>query len=393
MKRWRLIPMLFVALGAALNAFADAPTLRVTQLFGKPVVDASGAPIGEVDDVVVDTSEGRVAFTVISVGVRLVAIPLPSPELSIDAGRVVLAMGRGRLDAMPTFDAAAAAPRLRRAREILAADLKDRQGADIGDVKDLVIGLVDGKIASVVVAFDPKWYDKEGWVALPRQSVRHEGRDFVANFNREDMRPASQAQAEQRRADEVRAAAASVDRDERASQLIGRTLVDAQGRPVGEIADLAVDPRTGRIAHALVAAAGGGLAALPLPAKDLTRNGDRLVLASGAAGLTAASPDGNLRRASGLMKASLADFKGKEVGGVRDLVVNLGAGKVRYAVAEFDPSWVLAGKLVAVKFSSGEPMRVELNDLMGAMVFDKGGWPDLNNPQYRANIDHYLERR
>jgi sporulation protein YlmC with PRC-barrel domain len=391
MKPLSLIPMLLAALAAALGAQAQSP-VQVTQLAGKPVVNANGASVGEFYDVAVDTEEGRVAFVIISVGMRLVPIALPSTELMIDPSRIVLTTDRARLDATPTFDASAAAPRVRPARELFGGDLRDQQGADIGDVKDLVFNPADGAIASVVVAFDRKWHDQEGWVALPRASVRHQGRDLVANFKREDMRPASVAQAEQRSADAARAAALSPDRDERATTLIGQPLVDAKGQPLGTVTDLSVEAGTGRIAQVLVGAGGGGMVALPLPAKGLTRDGGKLVLEAGAAGLAPPQGDAKLKRASDLMKAKLADTRGKDVGRLHDLVVNLAAGKVHYAVAEFDPSWVQAGKVVAIRFPP-ESMRVELNDLMGAMIFDQGGWPDLNNPQYLANIDQYLGKR
>lgn len=391
MKPQRLLPMLLMVLGAALGAHAQSP-MQATQLAGRPVVDASGATVGEFYDVAVDAQAGRVVSAIVSIGMRLVPIALPSPELAIGADRIVLKTSRATLDAIPTFDAAASAPQVVRARDLFGGDLKDKQGADIGDVKDLVFNPADGTIASVVVAFDRKWHDQEGWVALPLQSVRSQGRDFVANFNREDMRPASVAQAEQRRADAAHAVAISPNRDERASQLIGQPVVDAKGQALGIVADLAIEAGTGKITQVLVSGAGGAPAALALPARGFTRDGSKLVLEAGAAALAAPAAGARGKRASELMRAKLADPRGKDIGQVRDLVVNLGAGKVHYAVAEFDPGWVQAGKVVAIRLPP-ESLRVELNDLMGAMIFDANGWPDLNNPQYIANIDQYLARR
>jgi sporulation protein YlmC with PRC-barrel domain len=392
MKLQRLISALLVTLGAALQAYGQAPpTARVLELTDRPVVDAAGAKLAEVYDVVVDTTEGRVAYLVVTVGLRVVPIPMPSPEISIQADRVVLAMSRARLEATPTLDMSALGANYKRGRDILGADLKDQKGIDIGDVKDLVVNTVDGMIANVVIAFDPKAWDQPGWVALPRSSVRHEGRDFVATFNLDDMRPATQAQAEQRRIDAARAAAVSVNRDERASQLVGRKIIDAQGKPVGEVTDLAIDPGSGSIPYMIVNAASGGAVALPLPVKDLRRSDSFLVLPAGAQALSAPPAGAAARRASEILAKNLVDARGKNVGKLRDLVVNLGAAKVHYAVAEFDPSWVQAGQLVTVRLPR-EDMKMELNALMGAMMFSQGAWPDLNNEQFLANIEGYLAK-
>jgi len=275
---------------------------------------------------------------------------------------------------------------------MLGGELRDQAGKKLGEVKDLVIGLVDGTIANVVIAFDPKVWEQQGWVALPRSSVTPQGRDFVATFNMDDMRPASQAAAEQRARELARAKAVSVDRDERMSALVGRKVVDPQGKPLGELTDLGIDPNTGKILYAMVNAGGTPLA-IALPSPQLKRAGDEIVLESGAAGLAPPPSSASARRASEVMKKTLVDPRGKEVGRVRDLVVNLGKGTVHYAVAEFDGAWVAPGNLVTVR-APKEDGKVELNALMGAMIFDPAGWKgaDLNNEQYLANIDKYLGR-
>jgi len=77
---------------------------------------------------------------------------------------------------------------------------------------------------------------------------------------------------------------------------------------------------------------------------------------------------------------------------VRDMVVNLASGKVRYAVAEFEPSWIAAGYLVPIKVP-GEDRKIELNALTGSMIFEAARWPDINHPQFIANMDAYLARQ
>ena len=389
MKLKRLFPLLLALLGAALPAFAQAPTARLGELGERPVVDARGAKIADIYDVVVDTEEGRAAYLVVSVGMKVIPIAIPSTELGFTADKVELTMDRARLESAPALDMSALGPRYKRGRDIVGGKLKDQKGATIAAVKDLVINLTDGQIANVVVEFDPKAWDQKGWVALPRSSVRHDGADFVATFSLDDMRPASQAAAEARAREIARAKAVSVDRDERMSQLVGRKLVDPQGKALGDIADFAIDPATGRIPYVMVNAGGSPLA-LALPSADIKRAGDEIVLAAGAAALAPPPTGASAKRASEVMKRALVDFRGKEVGRLRDLVVNLGTGKVHYAVAEFDAAWVQGGHLVTVRLPKDD-MKVELNALMGAMLFPPNGWPDLNNEQYLANIDNYLK--
>jgi hypothetical protein len=40
-----------------------------------------------------------------------------------------------------------------------------------------------------------------------------------------------------------------------------------------------------------------------------------------------------------------------------------------------------------------DDMKIELNALMGAMIFQQGAWPDINTPQFLANIDAYLAKQ
>ena len=77
---------------------------------------------------------------------------------------------------------------------------------------------------------------------------------------------------------------------------------------------------------------------------------------------------------------------------MRDVVVNLGTGKVHYAVAEFEPAWIAAGYLVTIKVPR-EDGRIELNALTGTMLLEQKAWPDINHPQFIANIDAYLAKQ
>lgn len=391
MKLARLIAATVLSLGAALPAFSQGQVVRLGEYDDRPVQDSGGAKIADIYDVVVDTEEGRAAYFVFSVGLKVVPIAVPSPEMTLAPDRVVLAMERGRLQALPALDMAALGPRYKRGRDIIGTTLKDAKGDTLGEVKDLMIDLANGAVASLVIAFDPKVREDKGWVALPRQSVRYDSGAYVATFNLEDMRPEAEARAEQRRIEAAKAAAMTIDRDVRLSQLVGRKFVDPQGKPVAQITDIVADAAGGRILYVAVNMAGGGPSAIAIPAQGLARSGEDIVVPAGAAAFAPPPSSAGGKRLSEVAKKALVDARDKPVGNVRDVVVNLATGRVHYAVAEFEPGWIAPGHLVTIKMPR-EDGKVELNALMGAMIFEQKAWPDINNPQFIANIDAYLAK-
>ncbi len=391
MKLSSLFASFVLVFSAALPALGQAPSqpVRLGELDDRPVVDASGAKVADVYDIVVDTEEGRAAYIVFSVGMKVIPVPMPSTDMVFTRDRIELAFPRGRLEGMPALDMASLGPRYKRGRDLAGTVLKDPKGATLGEVKDFMVDLTNGSVAAVVVAFDPKVRQEQGWVAIPRQSLRFESGGYIATFNLEDMRPEAQARAEQKRIDEARALATTVNRDDRFSEIKGRKFNDAQGKALAELVDIVSDPASQKV-YALVNMAGGGPAAIVLPVQGLTRDGSTYVVPAGAPAF--ASPPAGGKRVSEMIGKTLVDPRGKEVGRVRDIVVNLGTGKVRYAVAEFEPAWIAAGYLVPIKVP-GDDRKVELNALTGSMIFEAARWPDINHPQFIANMDAYLARQ
>ena len=391
MKLSRLFASFVFVFSTALPALGQAPSppVRLGELDDRPVVDASGAKIADVYDIIIDTEEARAAYIVFSVGMKVIPLAMPSTEMVFTKDRIELAFPRGRLEGMPALDMASLGPRYKRGRDLAGTPLKDPNGVLLGEVKDFMIDVANGVVAAVVVAFDPKVRQEKGWTAIPRESVRYQSGGYVATFKLDDMRPEAQARAEQQRFEAARAAAATVDRDERLTELKGRSLIDPQGKVLGQIVDVVTDAAGTKALYAMVDA-GGSASSVALPLKGATRNGANYVLPSGAAAL-APAPGGGKRLSEQIGK-SLVDPRGKEVGKVREMVVNLANGKVRYAVAEFEPAWIAAGYLVPIKVP-GDERKVDLNALTGSMIFEAARWPDINHPQFIANMDAYLARQ
>jgi sporulation protein YlmC with PRC-barrel domain len=211
----------------------------------------------------------------------------------------------------------------------------------------------------------------------------------------------------------------SLDKDMRVSQLIGMEVVGRDGNKIGEVEDLVIDTQNGNVVHAILQSDRlldvDRKMAIPL---DRTHGGmrDGKFVLDAASGEMAefrrfssdAWPDWNrstadkaamrYRRASDLLDADLKDRSGNDVGDVEDIIVNVGSGKVRYGVAEFDPSWFQAGRLVVVPLRD---VRAEDRDgtdlvitadreaLRDAPSFDRNSWPDLNDNTFRRDLDRY----
>lgn len=132
--------------------------------------------------------------------------------------------------------------------------------------------------------------------------------------------------------------------DMRTSELLGKEVASTQGKALGKVEDLIVDPKGG-IPHVILSF--GGMANLgdklfvfPVNAFDRDENRDRIVVdveryqLSESRGFDRSNwPfDPPLRRASELRGANVKDSAGKPAGEIEDLVVNLGTGKVKEVV-------------------------------------------------------------
>ncbi len=95
-------------------------------------------------------------------------------------------------------------------------------------------------------------------------------------------------------------------------------------------------------------------------------------------------------RASNLMGKDVRNAQGEDLGEIKDVVVNIANGSVRYAVLEFDKSWSMADKLLTFPVSSFKQGAKPSDDLVLSASrdtldrvpgFDKNRWPDLNDPK------------
>ena len=220
----------------------------------------------------------------------------------------------------------------------------------------------------------------------------------------------------------------------RASQLIGKNVENAQGENLGEIKDLVIDVNNERVFYAILEfggfmGLGEKLFAYPVRSFGQTSaDTDKLVLNVDKEKLKAApgfarnswpdwltygkqvdkyygetvklKPMANqkLVRASELIGKNVNDRKGKDMGEIDDMVVDMNSGKIHYAVLEFDQSWNLNDKLISLPLRSFNyvagnkdlVLNIDKESIDTKRAYQKDKWPDINDHNYRTETDRYL---
>ena len=180
--------------------------MRMSELVGKDVTNPKGENLGEIKDLVVDTTSGKVQYAVISfggflgLGDKLFAYPLEKFERTAERGKLVLNVDKEKMKSAPGFDdkdwpnfttaayrgdvdkfygttPAQRNVRFARATQILKGDVKDRTNHDIGDIEDMVVSLPTGQVRYVVLDFDRAWNPKDKLVAMPMKALKSEDKD------------------------------------------------------------------------------------------------------------------------------------------------------------------------------------------------------------------------
>ena len=92
-----------------LQAFSHSP-VKASSIIGTSVVSPKGESLGDIKEIVIDPSTGRVAYSVVSfggflsMGEKLFAIPFSSFKYDGTKNHYVLDVSKERLKAAPGFD-------------------------------------------------------------------------------------------------------------------------------------------------------------------------------------------------------------------------------------------------------------------------------------------------
>ena len=239
----------------SLPAPAHGSDMRMSRILGMEVRNRQGDTVGEVEDLIIDTHDGKVRFAVLEaggflgVGEHRTAVPISRMRATYDKQDIVTDLSVDELRRFPSYppgehpdwnDAAflgqfgdrslvASTPanaygekwtghRLRRASDLLDAQLRDRDGWNIGEVRDMVLNLDSGKVKYGVAKLATRWADDDRLVVIHPRDVRLGSDDgLVVVSNRQTLRSAPTVREDRWEDFDINAAAfrARVDRDER----------------------------------------------------------------------------------------------------------------------------------------------------------------------------------
>ncbi|CAN5596489.1 hypothetical protein BH10PLA1_BH10PLA1_14680 [soil metagenome] len=107
------------------------------------------------------------------------------------------------------------------------------------------------------------------------------------------------------------------------------------------------------------------------------------------------------RRASAVIGADVRSPANENLGDIEDLVINTHTGVVQYAVLSFGGVMGLGDKLFAIPMGSLQTkadddkfvLDVPKDRLKAAPGFNKDNWPDFADAQFRSNVDQYYNNR
>lgn len=205
---------------------------KTTSVVGRKVVTTTREDLGKVEDVVVDPRSGRILYGVLSfnptvgVGEKLYAIPWNSLELPADNTTVVLKVERDRLKSAPSFE------------------------------RTQWPNFDDKYVTTIYKYYDVPPYWERDTRTTRLVSDRTEDGD-VKVYRERWYSPARTWQ--------------------KSSDLIGRSVRNRENEDLGRIADLSMDPDTGRILYAVIES-GGRYYSIPWPAFLETADASYLIL-------------------------------------------------------------------------------------------------------------------
>lgn len=221
----------------------------------------------------------------------------------------------------------------------------------------------------------------------------------------------------------------------RASQMIGMSVRGTQGDNVGQIEDLVLDMGSGQVRYAALRFDPGflrGEKLVPVPTSRLRMAPDRndlvydvtreqleraavdradwgetwladrnrlgLIDETWNPGRPQAPAQGQVRLASRILDKQVNDRAGQPVGEVDELVVNMAAGRIHYAVVTLDRNWAGMEKRVVLPVQALAPVQtggalvLHANKarLQQMRALGEGDLANLDDPAFRRNVDQWL---
>jgi sporulation protein YlmC with PRC-barrel domain len=263
--------------------------------------------------------------------IRIALLPVAAACLSVSAYAATPSNDMNT-EAKVTQTAKSQAMRDLRASNLIHKSVKSPEGKNLGQIEDLIVNVQNGDVRYAMLSFDPGVFEGEKLFAVPTKELRMsaDGNDLVYNMTRDKLEQAG------------------IDKSKWDTALEDKKYVDG-------------------LDHAY--------------------------------GIVQPSNDARAFRASELIGKDVNDKQLRDIGELKDLVVDMKAGKVHYAVLEFDPSWAAPDKLYAFpmsafKFTNDKDelvLQASREQVQAMKNFDpQKFWASLNDPVWVADIDRYL---
>lgn len=209
---------------SAQQSQSQSQQLSIRHLIGKKVSDSRGEQLGEINDVVLDLQNGKVHAVVLEFGGKLgvgeehYAFPMTDLKPGKRKDQLMLNVEKQKLKNADGFakgqwpeldseywgrvggQASTGASKgqgmaLVRARKIRGQNLKDKNGEEVGEIKDIMVDLDNGQIGDIVV--DVK---DAGQAKVPPEAiVTDTGAKLFLNMDAKELRSqATQAQQQEK---------------------------------------------------------------------------------------------------------------------------------------------------------------------------------------------------
>lgn len=182
----------------AAEATHELKAVRLSKLDGVNIYDSESKKIGEVKDVVLDSTSGQVQHAVVSiggvmgVGDKEHAVPLKDLKVYSRAAddsvpaKVTLASGPDNLPAAKKLEKDS--PHVLGSK-LIGTDVSDAEGKDAGEIEDLVVDLQSGQVQYALMEFDKAWSMDDKLVAFKMSEFQRDkdGKDLVLKVTKESV--------------------------------------------------------------------------------------------------------------------------------------------------------------------------------------------------------------
>lgn len=391
--------------------------ISARRLLGKDLLDPDTRRVGEIEDLVASVNSGRVLYAAVhlqrhpDLRDKLVVVPLKTLQVrhgEEDRALFIWDASPARLSAAPTLD------------RNTWPNFDDPQYQ--ADIEQYLRSLEPGHQAAGGIR------EQEAIAALQQRGPMTQSEaspDAAAQHSAGALHGQEMGAGQQ------------VMRDVRATRLLGMEVRNSEGERLGEIRDVVLDIDNQQV-HYIVLSHGDTVSSeklfiYPFEAFDAAKESETLVLDLSRERLEKAPgvdmsqwPEwndpayqadvdrhfGEERRATSGSGARLTSVRelldkdvtgrtGRHLGDIEDIVVNIDDGRIHYVAMEFARNRELSGKLLPLPLEAfdlparqGDPLDVELkadaSQLDISLAFNKDAWPNINDPQYRAEVEQYL---